>query len=296
MRILLIVLLAGAVLGTLVLLGNDAPDEPAAIAEAAPVEDVTLEYLVFGRSVSQGDFIRGDDLKWVSLNPEEASVPSWAIQRDDTRPVNFDGALVMSDAKQDDFVNRRIFLLPQESRFLASVLQPGKRAVSIKIDAVSGNSGLVQPGDRSDVILFTQLDSKGRDMRSGHIAKTILENVRVIAIDSKIAYRLYEEGEEESDPGVGSGARRKWNTATLELTPHQAEIITIAQEMGKLSLSLRSYFEQEADKNPSPEARQSTYAHDVIREFSVPKEVEIVELVGSKKRQKTFVPSDQQYN
>ena len=293
MRILLIFLLVVAVLGTIgyVYYGNDVPEDTLAVVEETPVEEVVVpsmfEYLMFGRSVSQGDFIRNGDLKWISLDPGQTSVPSWAIRRDDTQSEDFDGALVMSDVKHDDFVNRNIILLPQEGRFLASVLLPGKRAVSIRIDAVSGNSGLVQPGDRSDVILFTQLDSKGQDTHSGHIAKTILENVRVIAVGSKI--RQFEEGDEESDSHAG-------NTATLELTPRQAEIVTIAQQMGTLSLSLRSYFEQETHKNPRSAARQSTYAHDVLREFSVPKEVEIVELVGSKKQRKTIVPNGRQYN
>ncbi|TIQ90548.1 MAG: Flp pilus assembly protein CpaB, partial [Mesorhizobium sp.] len=64
---------------------------------------------------------------------------------------------------------------------------------------------------------------------SGFTTETILKNIRVLAIDQTI-----QEDEEGKSTRVGQ-------TATLELTPQQAEIITVAQQMAdRLTLALRS--------------------------------------------------------
>lgn len=301
MRILLVALLSMVVSGFFYLgsLDDDA-GEPAVIVEEEPVVAPVLhEYLMFDRPVSKGNFIRKEDLRWVHFDPQDVRVPSYAVLRADQRLKDFDGALVMRDANKDDFVNLRMFLLPQESRFLASVLEPGKRAISIEISAVTGNSGLVQPGDRIDLILFTDLNAGGRDDgKSGFIARTILEDMRVIAINRKIAYLIIGNDQEDSSLRDAESPLPKKSTATLEVTPRQAEIITVARRMGTLSLSLRSNFERPASGTPSsPAAGEAVRSHDVIQEFPEPKKnVEIVEFFGAEKRRQTAESNDRYYN
>ena len=94
------------------------------------------------------------------------------------------------------------------------------------VTATSGISGFVFPGDQVD-ILITHMPLSGNNNEAQHRAsETVLHDVRVIAVDQK----LDSKGNEALVA----------HTATLEVTPKQSEIIAVATEMGKLSLSLRS--------------------------------------------------------
>ncbi len=117
---------------------------------------------------------------------------------------------------------------PGERGFLAAVLRPGTRAVSVPVNATSGISGFVFPGDRVDILITLPVPQDGANS-SGYqhkAAETVLRDVRVIAIDQRL----------DSKDGQAVLAR----TVTFEVTPKQSEIIAVAGEIGKLSLSLRS--------------------------------------------------------
>jgi pilus assembly protein CpaB len=99
--------------------------------------------------------------------------------------------------------------------------------VTVPVTPSSGLAGFVFPGDRVDVILTVtvpQDENQGRSERRG--SETVLTDVRVLAVDQRMDDRSREV----------SVAK----TATLEVTPKQAEVIAVAGELGKLSLSLRS--------------------------------------------------------
>jgi pilus assembly protein CpaB len=105
--------------------------------------------------------------------------------------------------------------------------------MTVEIDDASGVAGFVFPGDRVDLLLSHEIVIKyqtpGEDKEKSlkrQASVTVLENVRVLAIDQSLENA-------EGTPDVG-------NTATLELTPKQAEAVSVAAEMGVLSLSLRS--------------------------------------------------------
>jgi pilus assembly protein CpaB len=98
------------------------------------------------------------------------------------------------------------------------------RAISVPVTATSGISGFVFPGDEVDILITHQLT--GHDESQHKAAETVLQGVRVIGIDQKL----------DSKNGEALVA----HTATLEVTPKQSEMIAVAAEIGKLSLSLRS--------------------------------------------------------
>lgn len=120
---------------------------------------------------------------------------------------------------------------PGERGFMAAVLIPGYRAMSIKIGADSGVAGLVFPGDRVDLILTHNLEKN--DGEQHRASETILKNVRILALDSRV------------DDVTGQPKLAK--TATLELRPKQVEILSVARELGRLSLSLRALAKNEAE-------------------------------------------------
>jgi pilus assembly protein CpaB len=102
---------------------------------------------------------------------------------------------------------------------------PGMRAVSIPISVASLAGGFILPNDRVDLMLTSQVAGDSHRFR----ATTFLRNVRVLAIDQ--AFSDAKNGTQKPVSDV--------KTATLELTPTQAERVARAQASGTLSLSLR---------------------------------------------------------
>ena len=125
---------------------------------------------------------------------------------------------------QDRIVKGEILLASKVSDFGEKVtvvdrLNPNSRAVTIRVDAVTGVAGFVTPGDRVDVVLThgTQGDLK---------AVTILQNIRVLAVD-QVA------DETQDTPGLAA-------TITLEVSPEQSQTLVVARQAGQLSLALRT--------------------------------------------------------
>jgi pilus assembly protein CpaB len=111
--------------------------------------------------------------------------------------------------------------------FMSSLLPAGRRAVATQIAASTSAGGFILPNDMVDVIMTRRSQTGGA--AEGYVTETILKNIRVLAID-----QTYREDEEGRRVKVGE-------TATLELTPEQAEIITVAQQLAdRLALALRS--------------------------------------------------------
>jgi pilus assembly protein CpaB len=104
-------------------------------------------------------------------------------------------------------------------------LQPGMRAVSIPIDKVKGVSGLVQPGDRVDVIAIPP-----RQGGQQPVAVTILRGIRVLAIGATL----------ENASATPSPDEQNATTATLEVNPKQADLLAMADVNTTLRLALRS--------------------------------------------------------
>jgi len=121
---------------------------------------------------------------------------------------------------------RRSKLVGEGQSFMSSILPSGRRAIATQISADTSAGGFILPNDYVDVIMTRR--SQSATTGDGFITETILKNIRVLAIDQTI-----QEDEEGKKTRVGQ-------TATLELTPQQAEIITVAQQMAdRLTLALR---------------------------------------------------------
>lgn len=106
---------------------------------------------------------------------------------------------------------------------LSALLPPDMRAAAIKISDVSGVAGFVLPGDRVDVFL-TRAVGQGTDNRQ--LTDVLLQDVRVIAIDQ-------DANDNANKPSIGK-------TATLEVSQVDAQKLMLAQEVGTVSLALRS--------------------------------------------------------
>jgi pilus assembly protein CpaB len=123
------------------------------------------------------------------------------------------------------------------------MLTPGMRAVSVPVDATSGIAGLVFPGDRVDLIL-TLIIKKPKNQLPRRASETVLSNVRVLAMDQRI-------DDQSGEPVLAKNA-------TLELTAKQVEMVTVAADLGRLSMSLRSLARNDVSLNDRPERRRFT--------------------------------------
>jgi pilus assembly protein CpaB len=127
-------------------------------------------------------------------------------------------------------------LVRSDQGFMSAILPEGMRAVATKISAATGAGGFILPNDRVDVIM-TRHANNSDITANQYITETVLHNVRVLAIDQTI--------EDQNGEKVVVG-----QTATLELTPQQAEILTVAEQMSdRLTLALRSI--EDAKSGPS---------------------------------------------
>ena len=125
-------------------------------------------------------------------------------------------------------------LIRTDRGFMSAILPEGKRAVAVRIAADTSAGGFILPNDHVDVIMSRRADQSAGTGGPEYTTETILNNVRVLAIDQTIEKVAKKDGNAGGDTVIGQ-------TATLELTPQQAEIITVAQQMSdRLTLALRS--------------------------------------------------------
>ena len=248
--IMLIVALAIAG-GTVFFLRSYLNAERAAAQRAArPVQQEpakpALQVLVARTDVRTGQIVKPDDLRWQAW-PEGNLSPTYVVEG--RRPLSdIVGAVARAPIGAGEPITESRVVLPGSRGFMAAVLQPGMRAVSVPVTATSGISGFVFAGDKVDLILTHAIKPENKDDKEQHASETILRDIRVIAMDQRA----------DAKPGDPAQLAK---TATFEVTPKQVEVITLAQEMGKLSLVLRSL--QESTEESPPEGPSFTRDNQV---------------------------------
>ena len=125
-------------------------------------------------------------------------------------------------------LTRQSIVGPRQRGFLAAVLKPGTRAITILLGEGT-RAGLIDPGDRVDVVLTAR--SRTGNGIENVLSRTILEDVRVLAVDRQIAAG--------SSNGPGEVERTRIVTATLEVLPEQTGLLALAENKGELALAVR---------------------------------------------------------
>src|SRR6516165_4016055 len=217
LSIIMVLLLATTALGLIAYNMNlPKPQAPVEVTEKEPAAPPTVGYFVAARPLPKGTLAREEDFKVRSVPPDR--VPAGAILETPDSKIGLPGSLVRKFVEAGDPITLQDILRPRDRGFLASVLAPDSRAISIKVDEESGVSGLIRPGDRVDVVL-TQVFEKADPARRA-LSETVLRNVRAIAIDQDIA-----EGGRPVNTALGKVAQ----TVSLELTQEQVKKITVAK-------------------------------------------------------------------
>lgn len=205
--------------------GQEAPPAPTPVAQIA-----TVDVLIAGTDLSIGQTIKPSDMQWQAW-PAQAANP--AFIRKTERPdatEQLAGSIVRIPMAAGEPVRESKVIKAKGSGYMAAILPAGMRAVSTDITVETGAGGFILPNDRVDVILSRRATDNATEQGA---SETILSDVRVLAIDQTI--------EDKNGQKVVVG-----KTATMELTPHQAETLVQSRQQGTLSLALRSL----ADSNP----------------------------------------------
>jgi pilus assembly protein CpaB len=220
---LALVAAGGAALLVRTMLGGGTPK-----VEARPLAVPMSEVLVASSNLAPGQALSADQVRWEKW--PTASVDSSFIthQSAASEDAAVKGTVVRAPFIAGQPITNTAIVHGDAAGFMAANVTPGMRAVSISINTDSGAGGFILPNDRVDVIMtrkFTQTDPPLV------VAETILSDVRVLAVD-----QTYKQ--EKDTKAVNA------KSATLELTPGQAEIVSRAQMAGTLSLALRPLGDQ----------------------------------------------------
>lgn len=214
----------------------------AAPAQVTPTQAV----LVASRPLAPGEFIDGSAVEWQRREGDYSTL-LYFVTGHDQREDLF-GATLREDVDAGEPLTNRLLVRPNEPGFIAAVLKPGMRAISVPTDMVASNAGLVAPGDRVDVILRLNRSAEGNEDHSAPqlASQTLLRNVRLLALNSRTDAGLAPRRDDTLATTASNAERSYFETATLEVTPRQAEQLAVASQAGTLQLAIRAAGEQQS--------------------------------------------------
>lgn len=206
---------------------------PQAVAAAMPQQQTGPEILVATRALPVGTIIGPDSFRYQPW-PKDLVENAYYL-KGQAEPASLAGTVVRTAVTAGQPLTQGALVKPGDRGFLAAALGPGMRAVSVSVSQISGVAGFVFPGDRVDLMLTQTVTGEGPSLRA---AETIIRNLRVLAVDQRTV---------PTKDDKGNTIAANFSMVTLEATPRIAEKIVVAQELGKLSLSLRSIAENGAE-------------------------------------------------
>ncbi|MDW3205282.1 MAG: Flp pilus assembly protein CpaB [Alphaproteobacteria bacterium] len=256
-KLLLLLLVAGgAAFGAVTVARGWLEDRRAellALQTSTPVQVETIdtvEVLVAREDLPSGTFLHIDQFVWTPFPSE--NLPETYLTRATMGEEGLTGAVIRGAITSGEPLTVGRVIRPGDRGFLAAVLRPGLRAVSVPVDATTGIAGFVFPGDRVDLLLTHEVELSQRMKRLA--TETVLTDIRVLAVDQRT-------DDTEGEPTLAK-------TATLEVDSKAAEVIAVALRMGRLSLALRSLAQDSdalATATPSPDAQTYTWDSQASR-------------------------------
>jgi pilus assembly protein CpaB len=215
--------------------------------QPVPQQPATMVLVAKG-NLAAGQFVRPENLRWQPW-PTDGIAASYIVQGQ-RQLEEFLGAVVRSGVGDGEPITETRLVRKSDRGFLASVLEPGSRAVTVNLTPSSGISGFLFPGDHVDMILTltVQSEERGGGKHENRASETVLSDVRVLAIDQRA-------DDQNKDIVVAK-------TATLEVTRKQAEVVAVISAIGQISLSLRSLARDEAEAAAEAGSQKLSYTFD----------------------------------
>jgi pilus assembly protein CpaB len=214
----------------------------------------TKTILVASQPIQAGSLLTSDDVTQNAI-PADGMAKEYNLDTPDGRRALM-GAMVKRNLGAGEAIRSDDLMRPTDHGFMAAVLSPGMRAVTIGVDAASGSSGLIWPGDRVDLIL-TQMNSDPSAPVGKRIsAHTVLSNVRVVAVDSQLIA--------SSNRNAAATLDAQNRTVTLEVNEDQAQRVAVGMRLGRLSVSVRASSTAGGVAKTSDDKRDATFAEDIL--------------------------------
>lgn len=225
--VLAVALVAGLAAAMLAVKMSNKPQAPLAPAPIAAVPSApeSVDVLVANGDVPMGKRIAAGDFVWQPF-PKAGIVEAYVTRG--ARPTaveDFVGYTARAAFSRGEPI-REARLIKADRGFMSVLLSPGMRATAVEVKAVSTAGGFILPNDHVDILL-TRAAPKGMS-GDAYVSETLLTNIRVLAVDQQVT------------DNKDSASMLAKDTVTLELTPRQAEVVAQAQQLGVISLALRS--------------------------------------------------------
>lgn len=181
-----------------------------------------VKVVVANTALKKGDFITGDVVAVRDVPADFAHSTALMPAEMD----RFDGSKLNSAVKPGEMILWSMLESKKAASFSERV-ETGRRAMTLPVDEINSISGLLEPGDRVD--LLVTVDQKGKK-----ITFPLVQNIRVMATGQRVM----------DDPK--SGEKRQYSTVTLDATPEEAQTLVVAREAGKFTALLRNPEDKEA--------------------------------------------------
>ena len=218
------------------------------VKEISVVEYVDV--LVAKRDIPLGTRLNSNMISWKKW-PKEALDKNLIDNKSQPNAlVKYAGAVSKTTIYSGEPILSRKVVQTGDQGQMAALLNPGMRAVAIRINVETAAGGFIQPGDRVDLVLTKKAPGGGFG-QANYTSRTIFENVGVLAIG-----KVYNNTSEGTAYVSGS-------TAVLELSQNDAEKLTEAQSTGNISLVLRGIDQRKAGFVPSASTSNNQSSGDI---------------------------------
>lgn len=195
------------------------------------VQAKTVQILAASQDIKMGEAFAANNMRWETW-PEETMVQGAIVRKDKELAAEVLKGKAKRDFAKGEPLLENASVDDTGKSFVTASIEPGMRAMAIKVTAQSSVAGLAVAGDRVDVVVKYDIRLPANDrikasalpVVTRSVAETVVEDVRVLAVD--------QNTKRPNDPKVGK-------TVTLEVSPRQAEVLQVADGMGDLILSLR---------------------------------------------------------
>lgn len=281
-RLLIVLVAAVSAIGLAVVMqralgGKPAVASPSAVSAPVAGKPMT-QVLVAKRDLAIGARLTGDDVTWQAWPTEAVNAAFITNGAAQPAPVGaakataavtnvandmiggvdpakaVEGAIVRDPILTGEPITPRKIVRGGDGGYLSVVLAPGKRAMSVPVTSETAVGGFILPGDRVDVLQTRDTVAPGAEGGASKIviAETILQNVRVLALDQSTA------AEKDAKSIVAA-------TATIEVSPSDAEALTRAKATGPVTLALRAYTDLGGPSGAVGRVEQKAQEEAVIR-------------------------------
>ena len=232
MRIVMFALAAGSAVMAAVLAKGLVSKGPEVQAEVV-TQIKTVPVLVAAKDIEVGERLAAGTIIWKDWPADNVLEAMITKEEKPDADVAFAETRARIQMFEGEVINEKKIVDPKTGGFMSAVLPKGMRALSVAISERSSAGGFIMPNDRVDILLTRKMQGSGGNSTAK--TETVISNVRVLAINQ--IFRQAKEGEEV--------ALKEGQTATVEITPPQAEVIARVESEGELSLTLRSIAESD---------------------------------------------------